>query len=181
MAFKNHKTCTVGVFNTENLIFCRILFSTTYEIDTTLHYTDLTLLIHTLIKFWVKEHRKLIIIKTTKLILMSVGYYCSVITFYFPLLPSICQLPSMEPHLVPGYFTTIYIYRASQILFAATDDCHSQPWPACQLVGHHTDAPKHSLRYIIQFPSRWSCISTYIYKAEMLAFTNCDYCQMLVL
>ena len=49
--------------------------------------------------------------------------------------------------------------------------------PACQLAGRHTDAaPKHSLCYIIQFPSRWSCASTYICKAEMLAFTDCGYC-----
>ena len=49
--------------------------------------------------------------------------------------------------------------------------------PACRLAGHHADAaPKHLLCYIIQFLSRWTCASTYICKAETLAFTNCDYC-----
>ena len=48
--------------------------------------------------------------------------------------------------------------------------------PARRLAGRHSDAaPKHSLCYIIQFPSRWSCASTYICKAETLSFTNCDY------
>ena len=28
----------------------------------------------------------------------------------------------------------------------------------------------------VQFPSRWSRVSMYICKAEMLAFTDCDYC-----
>ena len=48
--------------------------------------------------------------------------------------------------------------------------------PAGRLAGRHTDAaPQRSLCYIIQFPRRWSFSSTYIYKAETLAFINCDY------
>ena len=34
---------------------------------------------------------------------------------------------------------------------------------------------------LVYFPSRWSRASTYICKADTLAFTDCDYCQMLVL
>ena len=33
----------------------------------------------------------------------------------------------------------------------------------------------------VNFPSRWSCASTYICKAKTLAFTDCDYCYTLVL
>ena len=32
----------------------------------------------------------------------------------------------------------------------------------------------------VQFPSNWSRTSMYICKAETLAFTNCDYCWILV-
>ena len=50
-------------------------------------------------------------------------------------------------------------------------------FPASRLAGRHTDAaPKHSVCYIIQFPSRWSCASMYICIVVTLAFTNCDYC-----
>ena len=28
----------------------------------------------------------------------------------------------------------------------------------------------------VQFPNSWLCTSTYICKAETLAFPNCDYC-----
>ena len=33
----------------------------------------------------------------------------------------------------------------------------------------------------VYFPSRWSCASTYICKAETLVFTDCDYCYTLML
>ena len=49
--------------------------------------------------------------------------------------------------------------------------------PTHGLAGRHTDAAsKHSVCYFSLFPSRWSCASTYICKAETLAFTVCDYC-----
>ena len=51
-------------------------------------------------------------------------------------------------------------------------------WPASRLTGLHTaSAPKHSLCFPVQFPSNWSRASTYICKAETLAFTDCDYCS----
>ena len=53
--------------------------------------------------------------------------------------------------------------------------------PAGRLAGRHTDAaPKHSL-ISVQFPISWSHTSMYICKAEKLPFTDCDYCQTLVL
>ena len=49
--------------------------------------------------------------------------------------------------------------------------------PARRLTGRQTAAvPKHSLCFLVQFPSNWSRASTHICKTEMLAFTYCDYC-----
>ena len=46
--------------------------------------------------------------------------------------------------------------------------------PAARLAGHHSDAAsKHSLCYFRSFPE--SRASTYICKAETLAFTDCHY------
>ena len=58
---------------------------------------------------------------------------------------------------------------------------HGLGLPAGRQAGHDTDAAsKHSV-ISVHFPSRWSCASTYICKAETLAFTDCDYCYTLVL
>ena len=52
---------------------------------------------------------------------------------------------------------------------------------ATHLTGHLTAAaPKHSLCFLVQFPSNWSHASTYICKTETLVFTDCD-CLTLVL
>ena len=69
------------------------------------------------------------------------------------------------------------MYRVIQILRAHTDGCRLQPYFAtARLVGHRSNAAfKHS-GISGHFPSRWSHASTYICKAEKLAFTDCDYC-----
>ena len=48
---------------------------------------------------------------------------------------------------------------------------HGLGWPASRLVVRYTDAV-----ISVQFPSNWSCASTYICKAETLAFTDCENC-----
>ena len=50
-------------------------------------------------------------------------------------------------------------------------------WPARCLTGHQTAASsKHSLCFLVQFPSNWSRALMYICKMETLAFSDCDYC-----
>ena len=50
-------------------------------------------------------------------------------------------------------------------------------WPARRLTGRQTAAAsKHSLCFLVQFPSNYSRASTYFCKTEMLVFTDCDYC-----
>ena len=65
----------------------------------------------------------------------------------------------------------LYIYRASQILRAATDGCRSRPWLACRPTsGSAYWLCSQTLSVIsVQFPSRCSRSSTYICKAETLA------------
>ena len=51
-----------------------------------------------------------------------------------------------------------------------------------RLADHHSGAASKPHSVISgHFPSRWSRASTYICKAETLAFTDCDYCYTLVL
>ena len=64
------------------------------------------------------------------------------------------------------------------------DGCRSRPWLACWPVSrpsYRTLLPNTLSVISGHFPSRWLHTSTYICKAEMLAFTDCDYCQTLVL
>ena len=50
-------------------------------------------------------------------------------------------------------------------------------WSVRRLTGRLTaNGPKHSLSFLVQFPSNLSRASTYICKTETLAFNHCDYC-----
>ena len=65
-----------------------------------------------------------------------------------------------------------------QILRAHTDGCRSRPWLARWPVSGPSYWRCFKTLIVISghFPSRWSRASTYICKAEKLAFTDCYYC-----
>ena len=77
------------------------------------------------------------------------------------------------------FFRLLGIYRVIQILCAHTYGCRLRPSLACWPVSGPSDSrcfQTLTLLFQFIFPSRWSRTSTYIYKAESLAFTDCDYC-----
>ena len=64
------------------------------------------------------------------------------------------------------------------LIRSATDGCRSRPWLAGQLpdVTSHCRYFQTLALFFSSVFDNWSRASKYIYTAETLVFTNCDYC-----